>query len=316
MGGKQNDGKKHKGSKGRYVLKNHVQYGKKFRPLLLDYMLTAGHGQPGFEWVRWALPEMLWIKLLIHHQGLREARELVHAAALAGRAIASAATGSYCLASDYQLIPEHQTKFMDILGKGSVSDMSRAFAVFATFYPEFPMAWLVRQADLADCSAGTEELEQIGRLVGEIRSRRNRPAMEIQVCALFAIVATGGLIMHRMPDFDLISDYPGTSASRSMGSEVRAALNVYLLGPGNRFGMVQGVLGTRSTYFSVPHVELGSTSSQHNRIERGEQDRYPLRRNRLCGGVPACPRVPTRRATSAPYRGSYWAAAATGADGC
>ena len=96
-------GKKQKGTKRSgvpRVLKDHAQRGKKFRPPLLDYMLTAGHGPPDLEWVRWAIPEVLWIKLLVGEHGLRRAGELVHAAVKAGRGVASAAMRSYCLASD------------------------------------------------------------------------------------------------------------------------------------------------------------------------------------------------------------------------
>ena len=108
--------KEQKGTKGRkvrHVLEDHAQYGKQFRPPLLDYMLTAGHGPPNLEWVRWALPEMLWIKLLIREHGLRRAGELVHAAVKAGRAVASVAGRSYSLASDYMFTEEEQAKSPD-----------------------------------------------------------------------------------------------------------------------------------------------------------------------------------------------------------
>lgn len=232
MGRNQKDkGNKQKGTKRsdvRHVLKDHAQFGKKFRPPLLDYMLRAGHGPPDLEWVRWALPEVLWIKLLIRDHGLRRAGELVHAAVKAGRGVASAAMRSYCLASDYVFTEEEQAKFVNALGDGPANELSRAFAAFVKFYSDFPMAWLVRETDLDGATAGADELEEIKRLVLEVCSRRDRPAMEIQVCAMFSIVATGSLIMHDVPDLNLISDYPETDPSRLMGAQVRAALNVFL----------------------------------------------------------------------------------------
>jgi hypothetical protein len=90
------------------------------------------------------------------------------------------------------------------------------------------MAWLVRETDLEGITGGADGLEEIKRLLHDVRSRRDRPAMEIQVCAMFSIVATGSLIMHDMPDLNLISDYPETDPSRLMGARVRAALNVFL----------------------------------------------------------------------------------------
>ena len=224
-------GNKQKGRKRsdmRHVLKDHAKFGKKFRPPFLDYMLRAGHGPPDLEWVRWALPEMLWIKLLIRGRGLRSAGELVHAAVKAGRGIASAAKRSYCLASDYLFTEEEQAKFVDALGDGPASELSRAFATFVKFYSDFPMAWLVRKTDFDGATAGADELEQFKRLVLEVCSRRDRPAMEIQVCAMSSIVVTGSLIMHDVPDFNLISEYPETDRSRLMGARVRAALNVFL----------------------------------------------------------------------------------------
>jgi hypothetical protein len=227
VGQKPKDKGKKRGER-RHVLSDHVQYGKKFRPQLLDYMLTAGHGPPDLEWVRWGLPEMLWIKLLIHQHGLRRAGELVLAAARAGRGVASAATRSYCLASDYVFTEEEQGAFVDALGDESVNELSRAFAPFVKFYSDFPMAWLVREADLDGAIVGVDQLEEIKRLVGDVCSRRGRPAMEIQVCAMFSIIATGTLIMHDVPDLNLISDYPETESSKSMGARVRATLNVFL----------------------------------------------------------------------------------------
>ncbi|MCI0662551.1 MAG: DUF5677 domain-containing protein [Acidobacteria bacterium] len=44
---------------------------------------------------------------------------------------------------------------------------------------------------------------------------------------MFGIIATGTLIMHDVPDINLISDYPETDPSKSMGARVRAALNVF-----------------------------------------------------------------------------------------
>jgi hypothetical protein len=232
VGGNRKDmGNKEKGTKRsdvRQVLKDHAQFGKKFRPPLLDYMLRAGHGPPDLQWMRWALPEVLWIKLLIHEHGLRRAGELVHAAVRAGRSLASDATRSYCLASDYVFTEEEQAKFVGALGDGPASELSRAFASFVKFYSDFPMTWLVRETDLDGATAGADELEEFKRLVLEVGSRRDRPAMEIQVCAMFSILATGNLKMHEVPDLNLITDYPETEQSRLMGSKVRAMLNIFL----------------------------------------------------------------------------------------
>lgn len=100
------------------VLNDHVRDGKKFRPKLLDSMLKTGQGPPTHEWVQWALPEMLWIKFLIHEYGIRQAGELVCASVEAGKAVATVANRSYCMASDYAFTKEEQAKFIHGLGEG------------------------------------------------------------------------------------------------------------------------------------------------------------------------------------------------------
>jgi uncharacterized protein DUF5677 len=223
---KEGQQKESKRSNRRHVLRNHVQYGKKFRPPLLDYMLTAGHGPPNLEWVRWVLPEVLWIGLLIRKHGIHRAGELVHAAVKAGRNVVNPTIRSYCLASDYVFKEKEQEKFIDALGGGPLSELSQAFAAFVKSYRDFPMAWMVQKTDL-EGAAETDELENIKRLVLEMLSRRDRPAMEIQVCALFSIVATGILSLRDVPDLNLISEYPETEPSKLMGSRVRSILNVF-----------------------------------------------------------------------------------------
>jgi len=227
MGRKPREKGKNRSKKPR-VLDDHVQHGKKFRPPLLDYMLTSGHGPPVLEWVRWALPEVLWIKLLIHEYGIRNAGELVCATVEAGKAASTVANRSYCMASDFVFTSEERAKFVHTLGEGPANQVSRAFATFVKFFPDFPMAWMVRETNLDDAIAEADKLEEIKQLVGDVRSRRDRPAMEIQTCAMFSIVASGGLIMHEMPDFNLISEYPDTDPSREMGAQVRASLNIFL----------------------------------------------------------------------------------------
>ena len=232
-------GRKHKKKRGtehggdrsqhRQVLQDHVCQGKRFRPPLLHYMLSAGQGPPHVEWVRWALPEMVWIKLLICAHGLRRAGELVHAAVEAGQTVAKADMRVYCMASDYVFTDGEQREFSAAIGREPLIEMSQAFATFVKFYPDFPMAWIVKPAHLDAATAGNDELDQIRVLVRDGRPRRERAAMEIQVCAMFAILASGGLQMRNLPNLNLIDVYPETDLSREMGSQVRAALNVFLV---------------------------------------------------------------------------------------
>lgn len=288
-------GKKQKGTKGskaRHVLDDHAQFRKKFRPPLLDYMLTAGHGPPDLEWVRWALPEVLWIKLLISEHGLRKAGELAHSAVMAGRAVAGAAMRSYCLASDYVFTEEERAKFVDALGDSPANELSRAFAVFVKLYSEFPMAWLVRKTDLEGIAGGADELEEIKRLLHDVRSRRDRPAMEIQVCAMFSIEATGSLIMHDMPDLNLISDYPETDPSRLMGARVRAALNVFLgRATGSGWAKAFWERGRRISPCQDLRWEVPMPNPTALMEANQAGTRFARAAARLSGGEPACRQI-------------------------
>ncbi len=222
------NGKKGRRS-GRQVLKDHVQRGKKFTPPLMEVVRQSG-GDARIEWVRWGLPELVWMALLLEDHGPQRGCALIIELLRASRAAAGEPQGrTFMLASDFASMDDHQRQaLLPALVAPPLSGLRQTLARLTKFYPAFPMGWLAGESAVDGAPGDMEALDDLGRVVGRYMSRRDRRAMVLQTAAVVGAAASGALKLHHLDDPNLIIQYPDTDESRRLAASVRAMMNFAL----------------------------------------------------------------------------------------
>jgi hypothetical protein len=210
------------------VLADHVRRGKLFSPPLVElHRQTQGGKVGGVEWVRWSVPEVVWIALLQAALPPLRVSGLVRNLVAAGRK--ARRDRSFCLASDYGALDDvERSRLTSELAREDVDGLCHALGPLAKHFPTYPMNWLVAPG-LDDAPADAGDLELIENVVESVLERRERPAMLTQCTVAFAILATEQVIWRSRIELNRISEYPATDESRLMGSQVRAMLNGLVL---------------------------------------------------------------------------------------
>ncbi|MCB9893366.1 MAG: hypothetical protein H6839_02840 [Planctomycetes bacterium] len=218
--------KKNRSPEGTGPLEGHFREGKKFYPPLAHY----GNVAPGIQWVRWCLPELFWIALVVDAVGLRVAAKLVPKIIAWRPATAESVT---LYASDFgRLADNERSQLLGTLDAPIKDALGESFATFTKFYPGFPMSWLVPERARDDAPAGMEQLEAIKHLVRRHEDRRGYDAMALQVLAWVGIGSAGAGVKY--PSADLVPDpnelllNPGSRRSKRDASSLRAVLNFQL----------------------------------------------------------------------------------------
>lgn len=211
---------------GRKVLTDHVRRGKKFTPPLMEVIKQSG-GDARIEWLRWGLPELVWMAVVMEDLGPQRACSLFIEAMRAARKAAGEPQGkAFMLASDYSEMCEDGRRAL--FDSSTFARIRPSLAKIAKFYPTFPMAWLAGERAIKEASGDLDELRGLGRVVKENMSRRERPAMVLQTAAVVGAAASGALKLHHLDDPNLIILYPNTGESRRLAASVRALMDFEL----------------------------------------------------------------------------------------
>ncbi len=245
------------------VLQDHLRQGKRFVPPMLPFFEGINRGAPEIDWIRWALPELLWIGLLADRFGPHDAAATTEALISAAAKAASPELNqrTFCLASDYR---DLEGAVRDTITRELADDVRRriseALAPFVKFYPAFPMAWLVGRGSLETASAGMEALDVIASCVQGLFDRRGRKAMFVQTTAFYGFVQSGRIKFSTScppPDINVILEQPDSDEGKKAAAFVRASLNgtVMPLATGSEWSKVFWKHGRSLTACRIPTWE-------------------------------------------------------------
>jgi hypothetical protein len=205
------------------VLSDHRRIGSRFIPPLIHKL-----GQPQeMSWVDTRLPELIWLALLNQRYGVMRGAEL--ALEIARAAIDSLGPAKkiwFAPMSAYaNLTEEQQLAVVTNLKKYDLSDLRAGLAIFADFYPYFPMGFLIRGGTRNECPvAGLSDLKTLLR---DSFDKTSKVATLMQANAMYIalvtdmLTASPGIAFANLP---AVADYPETEESERVGASVRAGI--------------------------------------------------------------------------------------------
>jgi hypothetical protein len=213
--------------KGKRVLQDHKQIGKKFIPPLLHLR--------NVQTVKWQLPilpELLWLAILNSTCGTQTGAEL--AVALASSASKFVPQKWFAPASAYDsLLSGQKTEVLEVLKQSNkLGAIQYALNDLLWLYPACPLAFLFPSGPTApeDPKSAREAFKSV---LEELYDRGGRAPMLMQANAFFIGLSVGPMRIASdisLPNFAEIEKYPTTTESRRAGSAIRAAM-MGLFGP-------------------------------------------------------------------------------------
>ena len=212
-----------RGPQRRRVLEGHYQRGKRFVPLLLEYMHLIET-----PWLDDILPELLWIALMNSRFGIKRGTELCVELAKTATSYASRGQGAFVFMSEYgQLTPNEQDHVkVQLTDSGILGHLTDALQVLATHYPECPLTFL--WSTEMPPPEKQDSLQKLKQLILELADRRGVAATFMQAVAVYVYFLNDKLIVpsgSTLANFPAIEEYPETDLSRMVASSIRASVN-------------------------------------------------------------------------------------------
>ena len=210
------------------VLADHKRIGKKLVPPMLQ--LGEFHE---ISWVRYTLPELLWLALLNNQYGLKIGSDL--AVSLAKAAL-STCDGSqkrwFAPISSYTLLTKDQkTSIVETLGTSdNLVLIKSSLATLVALYPDCPLAFIFDD----DCSKIEENsmtLDDFKTFLISLYDKYGQTPTLAQANAIYIAFATDMLTVAphtSLANFRAVADFPKTEESEKVAAGVRAAVNGFM----------------------------------------------------------------------------------------
>lgn len=223
------------------VLGDHKQVKKKLKPPLLAAM---GDLHKPYSWAKGIAPEVCWLASLMHVLGNREGIEVARYFVDQVDAIDTReAKPFYANISSYRdLTDEQKTAIRSACAKvGILKNLQEGLSPFFYHFPEFPLKFLFEPPEHALREEVARKVLQ--SILPSVFDRLSCPAVITMACCGYLGLHQGKIIVGSedlrnkvVQDFDAISAYPNTDASRAAASSFRAMVPMFLMqdGDGNR----------------------------------------------------------------------------------
>lgn len=206
------------------VLRDHKREGKVFKPPLAVYPNTEG-----ISWKSTTMVELMWIALLIHEYGLREAIPISLTLARSTHEASSiegfrwfAATSSY-----ENLSETAKDEIRERLNEEDhLESLQEGIGILISLYPECPLNFLFDgEISAANYDNGMEQLKSV---VASMYDKRSTLPIHAQSQAVYISMATDSLAIPEgslLAQIEEVKNYPHTDLSRQVGASICAMCN-------------------------------------------------------------------------------------------
>ena len=210
------------------ILKDHKRVGQK---LISPFNALLGGQLNEISWVAIALPELVWIALVLRQFGIRDGVALITSVARAARAVhPGKASSLFATTSNFTLLSANEKEVLraDLAASGDLLRVQECLEPLVAWYPDCPL----RLAFFGSaCPPTTQGLDFLKSVLSELYNRQSTEAMMMQATLLHVGFDADAIKIQRgstLSKFEEIQDYPNTEISRLVGSMVRATLNAML----------------------------------------------------------------------------------------
>lgn len=220
------------------VLGDHKQVKKKLKPPLLAAM---GDIAKPYSWAKEIAPEVCWLASLMHILGNREGIEVARYFIDQVDAIDQREKKPfYANVSSYRDLTEDQkTEIRSACAKiGILKSLQHGLSPFYYHFSEFPLKFLFEPPEYAMDEGTARGILDL--ILPSVFDRRSRPAVITMACCGYLGLYQGKIILGSqdmkdkiVEDFDAISSYPDTDASRAAASSFRAMVPMFLMTDGD-----------------------------------------------------------------------------------
>jgi hypothetical protein len=255
--------------KSRRILSDHKKIGKWLIP---PFMQIPNLSET--SWVRYMLPEVIWLGLLIRQHGYLKGAELGLQLALTALNTCDSDDNDWFvpISTFSKLTKCQKDKFIaDLQSSNDLEIYKNAFIPLAIYYPECPLNFIF-QGDIPKADNNT--LRNFKSLLIDLYDRRSKCAMLVQGSATYIALGSGILIiyaknseLYKLPTN--LCDYPDSDSSRRVGSEIRATLNAFLGETKRNVGLDWSSYfwnrGLEIEYCGIPRISIHMNDS--DRIE-------------------------------------------------
>jgi len=204
------------------ILAGHRQVGKRFIPPLAQLNLKP------VSYTVTGIPELLWIALLQHQVGEREAADIC--ARIAKAFVAPDQNPAWCACATVlgQLAEDSRTRLQEAIDHKRDA-VAEALAPLARQYPNFPLSYLSSASNASEHRSN--DLERLKLCVSSVYDKRSTPGMRMQATAIYMAFIGEQLVVSpdtSLANFPEIEKYPATEESRAIGVSVCATVNMLI----------------------------------------------------------------------------------------
>ena len=210
------------------VLKDHRKIGKKFIPPIIDKL---GSTFKETSWVKFSVPELIWIALLNYRCGYKEGADLSLSLAKAVKEATGKIEWYAPLSSFSPLTKKQRDKVVEILKREVKLDkLIVGLIPLICLYPQFPLSFIGKTK-----KPNKEEkeiyLSQMKGVLQNLYDKRSKEATFAQANAIYICFVLGKLQVtsnSSLANFPEIENYPNSEESKKIAASIRASINGFI----------------------------------------------------------------------------------------
>lgn len=173
---------------------------------------------------------LIWMALIIDNNGLSlQTSSLIVKIARIGFNLINDGKKSFLFGHNFNgLSVEQKNKMLSKLTEEEKDILNGAFSVFAFFYPEFPLCFLITKKH----DVKPDDIRFIEELFKLISDKRSKLSVSTIACAVASMGEQGKIHFapHLVPNLNSLADYPNSDESLKTASSLRAMFGMFFMG--------------------------------------------------------------------------------------
>lgn len=216
---------------GKKILEDHKRKGKIFQPPLLSTGIFIETG-----WIDYAIPELIWILLLINDYGVDEGSSLsLEFSCIADDFIISKIenNGSAASMSSYLfLLSEKEKKsfIAQLKGRGILSKIQNSFDGFNQLYRQSPISFITKSGKRGGRFFQDQYLEKYKKILATFFDKTSFNSSVVMANVFNFLVTKNRFFVvegNELPNLNDILNYPSTEKSKRVAAFLRSSIGIY-----------------------------------------------------------------------------------------